>query len=524
VEGLAVKRILGLLGWLGVVLVLAAVLIRVTRPEWQEWSRALALGGLVVTAIYALSQWRDIGRSFQGRNVRYGSIAAGSVLVFLGILVAVNYIGSRQHKRWDLTAAKQFSLSDQTKKILTDLKKPLVIHAFYGENVPLQSMRDALSEYQYTSKQVTVDYLDAAKDPAAAKRYDVQSYGTVVLEYNGRTEKSAQTGEQDVTNALKKVIEGKVKKMYFVQGHGEHDPTDSDRRAGYNGFAEALKSDNFEVAKLPLAQDPKVPDDATVVVIAGVKTDYLPQELDVLRAYLKKGGKLWLMFDGPEKADSPPLTNLIGFAKEWGVTVGQDVVLDQQAVQSPFIPVVVTYPSHPITSEMQRVMTAFQFTRSITPIEGGTDGHVPQKILETSPRSWAETDLKSLFADKQPELNADKGDKAGPITIGAAVSAAVADAAAAPDAPKPETRVVIIGDSDFVANSTLSFQGNRDLGLNIANWLAQQENLIAIRPHDAQDRRITLTEDQRVYTLWISLLIIPGLLLANGVRVWWKRR
>ena len=119
VEGLAVKRLLGLLGWLGVVLVLAAVVIRLTKPEWQPWSQGLALAGLVTTALYALSQWRDIGRSFQGRNVKYGSVAVGSVLLFLAILVAINWIGSREHKRWDFTVAKQFTMSDQTKKILS---------------------------------------------------------------------------------------------------------------------------------------------------------------------------------------------------------------------------------------------------------------------------------------------------------------------------------------------------------------------------------------------------------------------
>jgi ABC-type uncharacterized transport system involved in gliding motility auxiliary subunit len=525
-----VKRILGLLGWLGVVLVLAAVVLRFTKPEWQEWSRGLAIAGLVVTAVYALSQWRDIGRSFQGRNVRYGSIAAGSVLVFLGILVALNYISNRQHKRWDLTAAKQFSLSDQTKKIVGDLKKPLAMHAFYGENVSLQSLRDPLSEYQYASKQVSVEYIDAAKDPAKAKKYDVQSYGTVVLEYDGRTEKAAQTSEQELTNSLKKLIEGKVKKIYFVQGHGEHD-TDGSDRTSYSGVASSLKNDNFEVAKLNLAQEGKVPDDATVVVVAGPKTDYFAPEADALRAFLKKGGKLLLMLDPVEKADAPQATNLIALAKEWGVTVGNDLVVDASGMgrligAGPEVPIAMpAQPAHAITTDF-RLMTAFPFTRSVVPIEGGTDGKTAQKLLETSPRSWAEADLKGLFETSRPELQPDKGDKAGPVSIAAAVSAPAPDAPAAPtpDAPKPEARVVVVGDSDFASNAALNIQGNRDLALNMANWLAQQESMIAIRPHEAQDRRVTLTEDQSQRILWIALLVIPGLLFANGVRVWWKRR
>src|SRR4029079_1351273 len=121
------KRLLGLLGWLGVVLVLAAVALRVIKPELATVYRTLALAGLGVTVLYALSQWRDIARSFQGRGVRYGSVAVSSVLLLLAILVGVNWISARQNKRWDLTAAHQFELSDQTKQILSKLTKPLSI-------------------------------------------------------------------------------------------------------------------------------------------------------------------------------------------------------------------------------------------------------------------------------------------------------------------------------------------------------------------------------------------------------------
>src|SRR6185436_17643660 len=184
-----------------------------------------------------------------------------------------------------------------------------------------------LSEYQYASKSVSVEYIDAVKDPIQAKANQVQTYGTVVLQYDGRTERAAQTDEQSLTNALKKVIEGQAKKIYFIQGHGEHDSDASDR-GGYSGVIAALKSDNFEIAKLALAQEGKVPDDATVLVVAGPKTDYFAPEVDALRAFLKKGGKLLIMLDPIEKADSPPLANLIALAKDWGVTVGNDIVVD----------------------------------------------------------------------------------------------------------------------------------------------------------------------------------------------------
>jgi ABC-type uncharacterized transport system involved in gliding motility auxiliary subunit len=284
-----VKRLLGLLGWIGVVLVVAAVIIRFTRPELPQWSQGLALAGLVVTLLYSLTQWRDIARSFGGREVKYGSIAASSAVLVLGILVALNWIGSRQNKRWDLTEASQFSLSDQTRQILQGLDRPVTFRVFYVGSS--QEHRDRLTEYTYLSSQVNVEYVDAERNPIEAQKYEITTVPTILIEYEGRTERATSGEEQTLTNALKRVIGGQPKKMYFLQGHGEPDPNGSDGE-GYSALVGALRSDNFEVAPLTLAQQGTVPADATVVVIAGPTTDPLPAELDALRAFLRRGGKL----------------------------------------------------------------------------------------------------------------------------------------------------------------------------------------------------------------------------------------
>lgn len=526
------KRLLGLLGWLGVVLVLAAVALRFIKPGLPTVYRSLALAGLGVTVLYALSQWRDIARSFQGRGVRYGSIAASSVLVLLAILVGVNWISSRQNKRWDLTAAQQFELSAQTKQILGKLTKPLSIKVFYGNQVSADQFRDRLAELQYISKQISVEYIDADKDPLQAKASGIEQYGTILFGYDGRTEKATSSDEAAIANALKKLTEGKAKKVYLVQGHGEHDTAGTDQNTSYSAIQTALQSDNFEVAKLTLAQQSKVPDDATMVIIAGPKTDFLQTEMDALRGFLRRGGKLFMLLDPPDKADAPPLANLIGLAKEWGIDVGNDLILDpvgQQMAGSAGAPVAMPV-QHPITDKFG-YLTAFPLARSVTPIQGGTNGKVAQKLLETSPQSWAKADFKPLLSPTQgqpakPTRDLDKGDKPGPVSIAAAASAAAPDAPppVTPDAPKQESRVVVVGDSDFVSNRAINFGGNKDLFLNMGNWLAQQENLIAIRSRDPEDRRLTMTQDQSDRVFYITVLIIPALLFFNGAWIWWKRR
>ncbi len=526
------KNIVGILGWLGIALVAAALYARWGPgvPEsFYGWSRPLALAGLIVTALYALTQWRDIQRSFQSRGMQYGSVAIGSVAVFLAVLVGINWISNRQNKRWDWTAAGQFSMSDQTKQILRGLTKPVTIRVFYARGQDPQQYRDQLDEYRYYSTQVTSEFVHAEQEVAVAEKYGITAVPTVIVEYEGRSERTNQADEQGITNALKKAVEGKAKKVYFVQGHGERDTT-STEQSGYKSAADALAQDNFEVAKINLAQEAKIPEDATILAIAGPTIDFFGPEVEAIKGFLKRGGKLLLMIDPPRKEAAGQPTSLINLAREWGVEYGNDMVVDPAARlsgMSEFVPVGGPQ-QHAITRDFGQTGTAYPMARSVDPIEGGADGKIAQKVVQSSPYSWAEADVKGLYATGKAERDTTKGDKPGPHTLVAATTAAAPDAppapGAAPDAPRPETRVVMVGDSDFASNNALAIGGNKDLFLNMANWLAQQENLISIRAKDPADRRIQLTDREGKFLAWMALAIIPGLLFGTAYRVWWKRR
>ncbi len=525
-----VKRILSLIGWLGTALVVIAVVLKLPVFDKEAYARPFAIAGLVCVIAYALGEWREIAKVFERRQARYGSVAATSVAVVLGILVAINIIGKQQHKRWDLTGSKQFSLSDQTRNVLSKLDAPMEAIVFYNPEEGMTGWQDRMREYQYASKQLSTEFYDPIKKPALAKQYQIQNFNTVILKYKGRTERVTSNSEQDLTNGIIKVVTGQAKKVYFTQGHGEKDFGASDRE-GYNGVGGALGRENYTVDKVVLAQTGAVADDATVVVVAGPKIDFFPQEIDALKKYLDKAGKLLLEIDTPDKPDSPPLTNLIALAHDWGIEVGNDIVADASGMSSdPFIVVVAGYPSHPITQRFNNLITAYPLVRSVSGVSGGVNGHIAQTVIETSPKSWAETDVKSVLTSKP--IKYDEGtDKKGPISLAAAVTApAVSNEPPkpgdAPDAPKPETRVVVIGDADFATNVGLALtQGNnRDLFMNVMAWLAQQENLISIRPREPDDRRIVLTTAQQTNILLLALLVIPACIFGTGVYTWWRRR
>lgn len=525
----------GVIGWIGTLLVFASVGIRFLRPEWAQYQQYLAWGGLALVLVYLVGQWRDVATFYQGRSARYGTLSVVSVLVFAGILVAVNYLASRQNKRWDLTANQVYSLSDQTIKVLQSLDAPVKFTVFDRE-LALDGYRDRLEVYGYHSSNVTTEYIDPEKNPLRAKAAEIQSLGTILVEYQGRIERVTSSDEQNITNALIKAVTGETRKVYFTQGHGEKD-TDGSGQNGYSAIGQALGSDNYGVEKLVLAQAGSVPDDATVVVIAGPQTDFLQPEVDALKAYVAKGGKVMVLVDPPDptRSGTPVLD---GFLRDWGFDIGNNIVVDASGIgrllgTDASVPVAASYPAHPITTDFQ-LMTAYPLARSVAAVEGGVNGRTPQPIVQTSPQSWAEADIAGLGQnDGRVELNPDKGDKAGPISLGAAVSAPATDAPPPPE-PKegepsepprtPESRLVVIGDSDFASNGILGVQGNRDFFMNTVNWLAQQENLIAIRPREPEDRRLTLTADQQNLIFLLSVLLLPGLVFAAGVYTWYGRR
>lgn len=533
------KRILNILSYLGMALVFGALFVRFfgarmgLGQQWDQYATYAAWAGLVLVVLYAVGQWREIAAYFQRRNARYGAIAGIGVLVFLAILAAVNYVSVRQNKRWDLTANRQYSLSDQTVKLLQGLQSPVKFMVF-DQEAGFERFRPRLTEYEYQSDQVDVEYIDADRRPVQAREYEVQTYGTVVVEYMGRRERVTSDSEQDLTNALIKVLNPTQHKVYFLAGHGEKDP-EATEREGYSGVVDALRRDNFEWAKLVLAQTNEVPDDATMIVIAGPTSDLLEQEVPLINQYLSsRAGKLLVLLDPAENLSQPrPMPRLTGLLKEWGVQVTESVVVDVSGLtRVATMPVgVPPYPNHAITDRFD-LITMFPLVRAVTPFTA-PGNRAGTTFVQTTPRSWAETTLASLENPDALAPETEKGDLTGPVSIAVAVAVPSEKPQQTPAASTqgetdtqstPETRVAVFGDSDFVANNYLGVEGNPDLFMNTINWLAQQENLISIRPRQAADRRLTMTADTMRYVQLLALLLIPAAVLGAGVFVWWRRR
>jgi len=534
-------RFFNALAWLGTATVFVAAAVRIlgwaevmpVSARLDQYATYASWVGLALVILYSLTQWRQVLEWFGGRNARYGTMAGVSVIVAGAILVFVNMVSVRQNKRWDLSANQQFSLSDQTNKMLADLKAPVKFLVF-EQSTGMDRFRSRLSAYEYASKQVSVEYIDADKYPVRAKQYEIQQYGTVVVEYMDRKERVTTDAEQDLTNALIKVLNPTKKKVYFLAGHGEKDTaSQAGDRGGYSQIAGALKLDNYEFDKLVLAQTNAVPPDATILVMAGPRTDLAESEVPVLEGYLAKAGKLLVLLDPPDDLKTPNKTpRLTTLLAAWGVKATDTVVVDLSgrtnvatvAVAAP------PYPTHPITDRFD-LLTVFPLARGLVADKSAGEGRTAQPFLQTSQRSWAEATFSQLESPDQLKPEEKNGDILGPVTIGMAVAVPskpetppAADAAKADQPKPPESRLVVIGDSDFVSNAYLGGEGNRDLFMNVLSWLSQQENLISIRPREAADRRLALTPVSINLMFALSIFLVPGAIFGAGVYTWWRRR
>ncbi|MGH9347209.1 MAG: GldG family protein [Vicinamibacterales bacterium] len=536
------KRVFDVLGWLGVVLVVAAFGVRfgplarfitTAEPSPDRIGMWMAWAGLALVLIYTGSQWREIRASFRRRQTRYGAIASTSVIVVLLILVAVNYLSTRRNKRWDLTENAVNSLSEQTEKVLGGLDAPMTL-VLFDQSLNFDRHRERLTQYDYASDRVSIEYVDGDRDPARTKQYEVQSYPTLVVDYKERTEKVTTIDEREITGAVIRAVTGQQRKLYFVQGHGEKDPSGTDG-AGYAGIAGLLTGDNIIVEPLVLTQHKDVPDDATVLAITGPTADFLDTEMEALRRYLDRGGRLLMMLDPAIGDRDQPLPKLTALAKEWGIEVGNDVVLDLsgRSTTATFAVAAPPYPPHPIT-DGYRISTVFPLARSVAPVATPPDGRTVQRLVETAPAAWAETDVKQLRAGGQPELDPESGDKPGPVGMAATVTttapeppaadAEKADAEKKEPATPPQTRIAVFGDSDFGSNAYAGTVGNADFFMNAVNWLTAQETLIAIRPREPGDSRLTITPQQVAAVWWFSVLLVPAIIVGTGVYAWSRRR
>lgn len=506
----------------GVVLMIGAVAVQQLHagPEWLPL--AIGAAGFLLLLVLPITRAQELRAALGSRQARFGGNTLVLLVSVLGILVVANVLGSLRFVRLDTTKNQRFSISNQTKTILDDLRdrgQQVKITAVMPVGDPrradLEQLMDRYAGYGNTVSFVALDpQLDQMKARALAESIERSLSGSeVIVQAGDKTDVVYESDEKAITASIIKVTRDKQKVIAFTIGHGEYSTTGGTGQRGFSALSQGLTQDGYKVETVQVATSDTL--QADVIVIAGAQEPFNPQELERLAAYHKAGGNLLILADPQDKADFAPLL------EPYGLALRNDLVIDVQSPINPGVPVIrpdgVQY--HEITRDLDTpsyLMTILPGARSIavpaTPVSGTTT----TVLFKTTDESWGETDLAGLQAeDAQPTQ--DEADAAGPLDV------AVAAESSGTGGPG---RLVVIGSAGIVADATLqqvAAPGNPVVTLNAVNWLTQDNALMGIRPTEPDDRPLT-PPGNKLLVFLTTVLFIPAAVAALGFYIWWQRR
>src|SRR5271170_6369933 len=294
------EEIASFIGTIGVAMLVASGVRYSIQNELLTTSKVLLIAGGVLVLAAIILGFRAIVRLFSGRGAQQGSNTAILALAVIAILAVINFVGFRHHKTFDLTTEKLYTLTDQTRNIVSGLQQDLTVARFDKTSSP--SFDELMAEYKRLSPHFKYEFVDPQQKPEVAQDFGATRLGDVVVAYGVRKDHldsgahGGQLGEEDVTGAIVKVTSDKVKAVCFVTGHGEKSLTDSSQD-GYSQVDAGLKKENYSTKTVNLITENSVPADCSVLVIAGPKQSYYPQETTLIGKYLDAGGEALIMED-----------------------------------------------------------------------------------------------------------------------------------------------------------------------------------------------------------------------------------
>ena len=432
------------------------------------------------------------------------------VVLLLALVMLLAFIARDYRREWDVTRSARNTLSQPTLDVLRQLDGPLIVTAYAlaqdasGANVH-KIIEERLRPYRRAKPDLDLRLVDPREDPKRAEAAGVRAPNELVIEYHKRSERMAisEFSEQAFANVLLRLVRGSASLVLWLEGHGER-KLDGIANHDLGEFGRQLQQKGLRINSVNLALAQAVPSNTTLLVIAHPQTEVQPAEVDKIRAYLQAGGNLLWLIDPEPLRGLQPVAELLGLVLTPGTVV--DPALRPRS-GPPVIAVATSYGQHPITAAF-RYNTYFPYSRQIGLSESEDWRITP--LIEVAQRGWVEMDK----LDEKPTFNAAR-DLPGPVTIAAAFARTTGD---------KQQRIVVVGNGSFLSNTYLGNGGNLQLGIGMVNWLAAEDDLVAIDPRPAPDSRIEIDQMMLYLIAFTFLLVLPLGFVLTGVVVWWRRR
>lgn len=476
----------------------------------------LVSAGLIILglAVYAILEPDRVRRFFTGRQARYGSNALVMTIAFLGILIVGNVLAYQNPVPIaDLTEDKVNTLSPELAAALGTLPEKVTATAFFAQGSNTETADQLLNNIKANSNgKFDYQFINPDRDPQAAMNAGVTGDGKILLQMGDRKEIVAFASETEILKGMLRLLNPGNNVVYFLTGHGERD-IEQAGEASMTRAKTTLESKNYTVKTLNLLAENQIPEDASLIVIAGPLQPLSEEEVNLIKEYLANGGSLIVMEDPTALTEfgdaSDPLAAML--TQDWGITLNNDIVIDLNSPQ-PTTAVSAYYDgSHPVTVSITRFGTYFPFTRSLNVSDSEVITLTP--LVQTNERSWGETDFQSLTQGGS-EVGLDPGEVQGPLTL-----------AAAGENSTTGGRVVVFGTSNLAVDQIFDSYGNSDMFVNSVDWSAEQEDLANITPKTPTERTFKIpSQPVWIVILLSTVFVIPGLVVLAGVSTWLSRR
>jgi gliding motility-associatede transport system auxiliary component len=457
--------------------------------------------------------------SLFGYGTRHAALLIVQVTLSLTLFGILLILAERHNHRYDLTPTQSFVLSDQSIKIARKVKEPVTLYGFYNSQEPelRRQVEDLLEQFSDANSRIRFRLYDLDRSPALAKKYNVASYNTGAAESAERVEPLPALDEVEISNALLKLTARGQRTLCFLTGHGEHSPQRASTRRGYSEVAKALEKENFQIRSFDHPPPEGVPAACTEVIMAGPTRALFPGEADQLEAYVRRGGRMFILTD-PDT--SPSVVELLS---RFNVKPGDNLIVDERNRfygADSFMPRVPIFDEGTFRKSLDTA-AVFPLARTVEPVEEKRPGIIVSLIALSSPDSWARMGSESPPADGKVHFRP-KIDKNGPLPV-----AVIANIKPPKGEKGPTGRVAVFGDSDFASNFYLNLMGNKDLFMSTVAVLAQDEDLVAVRRKGllrGSISPISLTARQGRLIFWNAVILQPGALLLAGVLISVRRQ
>ncbi|MEW6475043.1 MAG: Gldg family protein [Actinomycetota bacterium] len=435
--------------------------------------------GLTVAALE-----RDRPGQKIGALLRRGA-AVGGVLVLWGggVALAGDFEG-----QVDLTPESRLSVTQVTRDVIRRLSKldePVRITGFAAPiSNDAASFRALVKQYRAAGLRLDLEVIDPDLQPGRARQAGIGGHGEALVEVGDRREVLTQSTQGALTSALLRLSRATRPMACFTAGHGERDFSD-ESRVGASKLSGALRTMAYEPHRIGLAA-PGAPGRlarCAVVIVAGARTPFLPEELQLLRGYAETNGRLLVLADGTAEVPRQQLNTVL---EPWGVSIGSGLVADASALAADPASIVTldygTGASPPVARlHEQGIPLVLTNTRPVQGDEAARERQAFVELVRSSPKSWiGEGDSR----------------REGPFPLAALVDWSRIDGGK--DSPSiARTRIGVVGTAEVLTNGLFDMFGNRDFATAMIQWVAQEDDVLAAGRPVNGFTKVILTEAQK---------------------------